>query len=419
MYKTMTDITMLTENLGDTDMEKKTDQQIEELLQKRLERYYQQLEELGHKELAEELRSLPDQEADLIPDEMLNDPNAQEYIEQSKKKGYRTQSKAGNTAKIPEQIAVITNAQYQNALSLFQAGSAYLQPSGINVNDLEIKGGEIYIKGARHTKAQLKTTFYDKVPENIDLTFLQLCFSIILANFSATMIEDNSLNLVVNIYYPALARALGDAKGTSRKYVEAFISKVLDFQNILGIINEEIQPVLLYAGEDENRGIVRISSPYLTKVISQIYGASIRTDRNGNPKLKKNGEPLMLPSYSYLIKPSLSKERNKYAAENVRIIIALIEQAGDNIPHIRASSIVERNVQFNASLESLATSDKNKALKRAFSKTWELLRTQTDIEKVYKNIQLPNPNDPVYLPTYKNLENTVFEFPHEGKKGYR
>ena len=415
----MTDITMLTENLGDTDMEKKTDQQIEELLQKRLERYYQQLEELGHKELAEELRSLPDQEADLIPDEMLNDPNAQEYIEQSKKKGYRTQSKAGNTAKIPEQIAVITNAQYQNALSLFQAGSAYLQPSGINVNDLEIKGGEIYIKGARHTKAQLKTTFSDKVPENIDLTFLQLCFSIILANFSATMIEDNSLNLVVNIYYPALARALGDAKGTSRKYVEAFISKVLDFQNILGIINEEIQPVLLYAGEDENRGIVRISSPYLTKVISQIYGASIRTDRNGNPKLKKNGEPLMLPSYSYLIKPSLSKERNKYAAENVRIIIALIEQAGDNIPHIRASSIVERNVQFNASLESLATSDKNKALKRAFSKTWELLRTQTDIEKVYKNIQLPNPNDPVYLPTYKNLENTVFEFPHEGKKGYR
>ena len=257
------------------------------------------------------------------------------------------------------------------------------------------------------------------MPENIDLTFLQLCFSIILANFSATMIEDNSLNLVVNIYYPALARALGDAKGTSRKYVEAFISKVLDFQNILGIINEEIQPVLLYAGEDENRGIVRISSPYLTKVISQIYGASIRTDRNGNPKLKKNGEPLMLPSYSYLIKPSLSKERNKYAAENVRIIIALIEQAGDNIPHIRASSIVERNVQFNASLESLATSDKNKALKRAFSKTWELLRTQTDIEKVYKNIQLPNPNDPVYLPTYKNLENTVFEFPHEGKKGYR
>lgn len=400
-------------------MEKKTDQQIEELLQKRLERYYQQLEELGHKELAEELRSLPDQEPDLILDEMLNEPDAQEYIEQSKKKGYRTQSKAGNTAKIPEQIAVITNAQYQNALSLFQAGSAYLQPSGINVNDLEIKGGEIYIKGARHTKAQLKTTFSDKVPENIDLTFLQLCFSIILANFSATMIEDNSLNLVVNIYYPALARALGNERNTSRKYIELFISKVLDFQNILGIINEEIQPVLLYAGEDENRGIVRISSPYLARVISEIYGASIRTDRNGNPKLKKNGEPLMLPSYSYLIKSSLIKERNKNAAENVRIIVALIEQAGDHIPHIRASSIVERNLQLQASLNGLQTADKNKVLKRAFSKTWELLRTQTDIDKVYKNIKLPDPNDPVYLPTYKNLENTVFEFPHEGKKGYR
>ena len=53
-------------------------------------------------------------------------------------------------------------------------------------------------------------------------------------------------------------------------------------------------------------------------------------------------------------------------------------------------------------------------LKRIFKRTWELLREQTHLTEVYKNIQLPDPNDPKNIPTAKTL-NMVFSFPHEGK----
>lgn len=400
-----------------------------------------QLKKIAEELLKRELSSVEEREPEEIPESVFAESSVQEYIESApendisdkgdidmtnateSKTEYRTQAKAGKTSKIENNLATITNRKYQNALSLFKAGEAYLQPINPDiVNDIKYneETGEFYLNDVPQSKAQLKTTFSDHVPENIDLTFLQLCFSIILANFNGTIMEDNSLNLVVSIYYPALARVLGEERNTSRPYVEAFIDKIFEFQNLYGIISGEIQPVLLYAGEDREKGIIRLSSPYLTRVINKVYGASIRVDKNGNPRLKKNGEPLMLPSYSYLIHSSLSRERNRYAAENVRIIIQLIEQAGDNIPHISASSIVERNVQLSESLEDMNdTSNRNALLKRTFKKTWELLRTQTDIEKVYKDIQLPEPDDPNYLPSFKNLDKTVFEFPHKGKKGYR
>ena len=84
------------------------------------------------------------------------------------------------------------------------------------------------------------------------------------------------------------------------------------------------------------------------------------------------------------------------------------------------------------SLENTSdTSNQNKILKRAFSKAWELLVTQTDLSVKYKNIQLPIiPNSSIkdpkekkrlerefrtkWIPTMSNLD-MVFEFPHEGK----
>lgn len=45
-------------------------------------------------------------------------------------------------------------------------------------------------------------------------------------------------------------------------------------------------------------------------------------------------------------------ERNKVAVENVFIIVQLIEQAGDNIPRIKASTLIERNPQLQERLEN-------------------------------------------------------------------
>ena len=123
---------------------------------------------------------------------------------------------------------------------------------------------------------------------------------------------------------------------------------------------------------------------------------------------------MRLVSHSYLVHSSITKQRNKAAVENVNIIVTLIEQAGDNIPRIKASTIIERNPQLQQRLETVK--NKTDLLKTTFTKTWELLRTETDLLTTYKDIELPDPKDPAFIPTAKTVNTLVFKFPHKGKK---
>ena len=150
----------------------------------------------------------------------------------------------------------------------------------------------------------------------------------------------------------------------------------------------------------------------MTELIKRIYNVSIRKDKKGLPKLKKNGDPLLIASHSYLVKTGIVKERNKRAAEIVMVVVTTIEQAGNTIPHLKASTIVERVPQLQQAINNAkAQADKNKTLKRAFSKAWELLDTQTTLKEKYPTISLPDPHNPKNIPTMKTLD-MVFEFPH-------
>lgn len=345
---------------------------------------------------------------------LVKKQNEETDQEKEEKKEYRTLKKAGDVAEIPTQLATITNPSYQNSTSLYKKGNAYLQPL-VSTENLTYENNILYFKGFPATVATLKDTFTKQVPQDLDLSFLQLCFSIILTNFNVTMMEDNTVNQVISIYYPKLAQAIGKSQNISRSDVEAFISKISSYQTIMGIIDKEIQPVLLYAGEDKEKNIIYMSSPYLVKVARTLYKVSIRKNKKGETLLKKDGTPKLLPAYSYLINSSITKERNKKAIENVRIIVSVIEQAGNNTPHIKASTIIERNTQLRESIKNKPTADINKLLKRTFIKTWELLRSQTKLTELYTNIHLPDPKDPRNIPTSTTLD-MVFEFQHNGKK---
>lgn len=65
-------------------------------------------------------------------------------------------------------------------------------------------------------------------------------------------------------------------------------------------------------------------------------------------------------------------------------------------------------------MEGQTTGNKNTLLKRAFVKAWQLLRKKTFLAGTYKNIHLPDPEDPAVIPKVSTL-NMVFSFPHEGK----
>ena len=187
-------------------------------------------------------------------------------------------------------------------------------------------------------------------------------------------------------------------------------------ETVNGKIYKSYYPIFLFTGYAQKTNTLEVYSPYLTRVINNILEKAVKLNpKTQKPILNKIGKPIPLPSHSFLIKPTIAKERNFIAVENVVFIVQLIEQAGDNTPHIKANTLIERNPQLQYRLNETDSKHKSRVLQRIFKSTWELLRDQTHLIEVYKNIKLPDPDDPANIPTVKSLKKMVFAFPHEGK----
>lgn len=342
---------------------------------------------------------------------------------QRKKDAYRTKAKAGTVYRnVPDNLAIATFPGYQHSMSLYQNGNAYLQPL-TSTDGLKFQNGLMYFAGKqmrRVSEVELQNMKTKEGIENIDLALLRVFYSIILSAFEATNCKTLKPN--ITLFVPDLAEFLGLQRNLNKQDLARVISKTQQFHNIVGVMHEtrngkptqSLYQVLNFESYDDKKNTITFSSPYMNHVIETVYNIAIRRDKKGAPRLKSNGEPMRLVSHSYLVKSEISKERNKTAVENVIIITTLIEQAGENVPRIKASTIIERNPQLQQRLEN--STNKRQFLKRTFEKTWELLRTKTRLQEVYKNIQLPDPKDPANIPTVATLESTVFSFPHDGKK---
>ncbi len=346
--------------------------------------------------------------------------------EESEAVKYRTRSaakKGGTTSGLPSSVAVSTLDHYLYSMSLHEEGEAHLRPF-TSTDGLKFdKGGKLYFEGNEAEEislATLENSRTKEIIENIDLPLLRAFYSIVLQQFERSGYKEVKSN--VTLYAPELARFLGLQPNISKNTIDSLLEKVKSFDNIVGVLHSEkngkqinsYYKVLIFESYDAKKNTITFSSPYMNYLIKTVYNVAIVKDKKGQPKLKSSGEPLRLPVHSYLIDSSIAKEKNKAAVENVFIIIQLIERAGENIPKIRASTIVERNPQLQERLED--SSNKRQLLKRTFAKTWELLRTKTRLTDFYENIVLPDPEDPKYLPTESELENLVITFPHDGKK---
>ena len=296
----------------------------------------------------------------------------------------------------------------------------------LQVKKLKFANGVLYFDGAKFTEVHLRHIKTKEGIEKIDLMLLQFYFSIILDQFY-TKLKKGELDptaatiLPITIYVPDLIRKLGEYGHFDQQKAEEIGNKTFDFQGIIGVMRsiEKPQyknyfPVLIFRGYEGAPNTITFESPYLEYLIRAIYRESIRTTKHGKPQFKKDGTPELKPSYSYLVKPALTFERNKAAAENVLIITTLIEQAGGNGAHISAQTLIERNPVLEQRLKS--SRNPVQLLQRVFKRTWKLLRDQTRLMEVYEEIELPDPNDTTNIPTPSNLREHIFEFTHKGKK---
>ena len=342
-----------------------------------------------------------------------------EYIKSKKRTAARAKKAGSPISELPKQLATITLSNFQFATSLLQQGNAYLQQFK-GIDSLRFNDGKLYFPGNLQplSEMELQNLKTKEGITEIDLPLLRVFYNAYLSEFQETKI----LKDVVSIFVPELAEFMGMKRNLTRQEIESkIIAKVQSFHNVTGVlkgwrngkVSQSYYQVLNFEWYNEHTNTIAFSSPYMKLVIQTIYDEAIKRNKAGEPKLKRNGEPFRIPTHSYLIKSDIVKERNKAAVENVVIIVTLIEQAGDNTANIRAQTIIDRNPQLAERLES--SPEAKTILKRVFQKTWELLRTKTRLQEVYKNIQLPDPKNPASIPTMKTLKTTVFSFPHEGK----
>lgn len=350
-------------------------------------------------------------------------------------RSYRTRAKAreaGAITEAPKSLIVPTFNGYQYSMSLYKEGGAYLQPLN-SMDDLRFKGGKLYFDGARMkevSEAELRDLRTKEGIENIDLTALRYYYSIIFDQFQLSKYKV-PLDVV-----PVSASILTGRNDPNKGEVNAAIAKVQSFHNVMGVVKgtrngkptESYYQVLNFEYYDEKNNIIAFSSPYMNYVIKTIYNLSIRKTKDGKPKLKKNGTPLLNANHTFMPDSSLTKERNKAAVENVILLVQGIEGAGGKGYHIKASTLINRNVQLAERLEN-DPQHRAQLLKRVFTKTWELMKTKTKLAERYKNLRVSvdknsdgvlletlDPKDPAFIPTVKSLNNLCFYFPNDGKK---
>lgn len=301
-------------------------------------------------------------------------------------------------------------------MTFIKNASAYLQ-SLSDTSNLKYSAGTFLYNGLPATQEKLSPLYTNENLEAFNLPLLLALYGIIL--YSSPLADGWDYDKKTTIYFPEFANKIGKAPNIGKRDITEYTNDIRSFQTVVGIIGNGtngngILPVISYVEQDEQTHTISFSSPYMVKLMHDIHEASIRKNKKGQPLLKKNGEPMMLPSHSYIVDMSIVSEKNKKALEIVFVIVALIEQAGNGTPHIRADTIISRCPRLHKSLAGQSAGNKNNLLKRAFSKAWDLLREKTALATVYNNIQLPNAKDIAAIPTSSTLS-MVFTFPHSGK----
>ena len=347
------------------------------------------------------------------------------------KVSYRTKAKAqeaGATDELPQnnRLAISTNNNYLYNISFHDEGAAYLQQVKSSI-PLKFENGSLFLDGISGSsfKAKLEDITTQENIEEIDLPILSVFYTIILHQFQASNYTE--LKETVKISVPDLAKYMGLPQNLNKERTQELIEKVKSYHNIIGVIPStrttrsktpplpDLSPVLLLVNYFEDTNIIEFSSPYMNRVINAIFEESIRRNKKGEIETKKDGRPLLEPSHTYLIKSSIVKSRDPLAVENVKIIVQGIEDGGDNLYHISVKTLLKRNPQLNKRLQD-DPKHKGEILKRVFKTTWQLLRDETLLTETYKNIALPDPNNPADIPTVKDIKTKVFNIPHEGKK---
>lgn len=347
--------------------------------------------------------TLPDNIKEILTESHSSNEYLFGLVTRLEEKRHRTRAKSGLTTNYPPALIANTAAGYENSITLRESGNAYMMKLSNWIDGLNFEDGKL------HSESPPETT--KEGIEGINLPLLRYFYSIVYQQFEATGVPNGKISL----YIPDLARATGHKSNINEQIIKALFKDIHEFQPLIGRIGESWYQVLQFYGYDAETNTISFYSPYMEKVIEKIFWDNTKCDKRGKIIKNKRGIALREPTHSYLMKSSIVKEKNKHAVNNVGLIIRIIEQAGNNTPHVTARWLLENNTQFMAAFLNITPKNRPRFIKNVFKRTLQLLRTHTRLAEVYRDMELPDPDDAANIPTQKTLGSVIYSFPHNGK----
>lgn len=317
---------------------------------------------------------------------------------------------------------VLSDEDYRYAMTLKKNQTAYISifdPSafeGLKIND------EGYFMLNDEIRGRIKNTKRGKYEDisKINLALLHQCYT---AAFKSIQSYGNN---TITVYQPQFFKEAGiEAYGEK---ANGIMKDIMAFSDLWGMLPNynAMYKVFSLISIDSEKKTMTFAVPYFMRLWE------ILDEKNHIEHKTKKGEVISFDRkyHNMLVHSSIVSERNKPAINLVYLVVNSLIRRSDRPdgatykkktttkPGIVTYSITFRSLLneepvLRARIQSLkSTSDQNKALKRAFTGLYALLKKKTDVTQYYVNVKWDEHN----IPTIATLDK-LFVITHEGKNG--
>lgn len=310
---------------------------------------------------------------------------------------------------------LISDKRYKNALTPMTNGAAYIaRAKPTFFESAEYTDGVLNVEALRNNVY----SFNYEQDKDLDLSLLNQIYT---AAFKAGTKAGGG---TITVSIPKFFRAMGiDTSGNAAKDV---MGKIEEFSDYIGVMEDtgRFGKLLTLISYDAQGKTMQLAMPYMFMVMEEVE------EHNRVSGKTRSGEryEFTLPGYNRLCHSSIAKERNKTAIYLVyEVTNRLLQRGGrpdaktyrSKSARLKNSKQVTYSVSYKELVDAIphlsgklasykTTSDKNKALKRAFTGFYKLLKTKTDAYQYFIKLDVPQ-----IIPTISTL-NEKLTIRHEG-----
>lgn len=334
---------------------------------------------------------------------------------------------SANKLVFPYYQSVISDRAYQHALTTTKNKNAYLA-----IVDQEFFD-KIKFENGNVTYNNLVVSTIRKCIKGEYQDISEINFPLLVQIYTIALKEAKTRGeKTITVHYPSFFKSIGtDMKAGNASDV---MRQIYSFQGLVGIMPQEqtISSVFQIIEVDAYNETMTFAVPYMDKLFGLLEYKNKKKFKNSYKDDYDTGYEL--PHYNMLVHSKIISERNKPAIELVYLITTGLLQRG-RIPDYQTyrkkgikyddENLVTYSTSFRSLLDNAPIlkgrvdsyknhADKNRALQRAFSKAYNLLKVKTDVERYFINLEYES-----IIPTISTIDNILTVSHHGINKDYK